>query len=61
MPPELLVLPVLLATMLGAQGLAQADGFDVAYRFQPWRAGAGTGALGGRAGHADCIAHDHRK
>lgn len=34
----------LLATMLVAQGLAQADGFRVVYRFQPWAAGDGAAA-----------------
>jgi hypothetical protein len=36
----------LLATMLVAQGLAQADGFRVVYQFQPWAAGdGGTAAV----------------
>ena len=34
----------LLATMLVMQGLAQADGFRVVYRFQPWAAGDGGAA-----------------
>jgi hypothetical protein len=40
----------MLATMLLAQGLAQADGFHVDYRFQPWAAGAGGAGDDGEGG-----------